>query len=299
MNKQSAAFFSVISNTTLVVLKVIAGIMMGSVSVLSEAIHSGIDLVASMVAFVSIRESNKPADHDHPYGHGKFENISGFFEAILIFLAAGIIIFEAIKKLIAPPEVEQVDWGIAVMFISVIVNIFVSRLLFKIAKKEDSIALEADAMHLSVDIFTSVGVLAGLVVIKITGLKILDPIIALCVATLILRASWDLTRKSLQDLADKSLPPEELELIKSTLKKYPAVKDFHRLRTRKSGKQKEIDFHLLVDASLSISDAHLLCDKIEHDLKSNLVHTYVVIHVEPYSLKSVTTDTKTTGLVSN
>jgi cation diffusion facilitator family transporter len=297
MNKQSAAFFSVLSNTTLVILKVVAGIMMGSVSVLSEAIHSGIDLVASMVAFVSIRESNKPADHDHPYGHGKFENISGFFEAILIFLAAGIIIFEAIKKLLAPPEVEQVDWGIAVMLISVVVNIFVSRLLFKVAKKEDSIALEADAMHLSVDIFTSVGVLAGLVVIKITGLKILDPIIALCVATLILRASWDLTRKSLQDLADKSLPSEELELIKTTLKKYPAVKDFHRLRTRKSGKQKEIDFHLLVDATLTISDAHLLCDKIEQDLKSNLEHTYVVIHVEPFNAKA--TDTKATVKASN
>jgi cation diffusion facilitator family transporter len=296
MNKQSAAFFSVLSNTTLVVLKIIAGIMMGSVSVLSEAIHSGIDLVASLVAFVSIRESNKPADHDHPYGHGKFENISGFFEAILIFLAAGIIIFEAIKKLIAPPEVEQVDWGIAVMLISVIVNIFVSRLLFRVAKKEDSIALEADAMHLSVDIFTSVGVLAGLIVMKITGLKILDPIIALCVATLILRASWDLTRKSLQDLADKSLPLEELELIKTTLKKYPAVKDFHRLRTRKSGKQKEIDFHLLVDASLTISDAHLLCDKIEHDLKSNLVHTYVVIHVEPFITKA--SDTKAPASLS-
>lgn len=298
MNKQSAAFFSVLSNATLVILKVIAGIMMGSVSVLSEAIHSGIDLVASMVAFVSIRESNKPADHEHPYGHGKFENISGFFEAMLIFLAAGIIIFEAIKKLIVPPEVEQVNWGIAVMLISVIVNIFVSRLLFKVAKREDSIALEADAMHLSVDIFTSVGVLAGLIIIKITGLKILDPIIALCVATLILRASWDLTRKSLRDLADKSLPVEELEIINATLKNYPAVKDFHRLRTRKSGKQKEIDFHLLVDASLTISDAHLLCDKIEHDLKSKLEHTYVVIHVEPFNLNSVTSDTKTAELVS-
>jgi cation diffusion facilitator family transporter len=285
MNKQNAAFFSVLSNTTLVVLKVIAGIMMGSVSVLSEAIHSGIDLIASLVAFVSIKESNKPADHDHPYGHGKFENISGFFEAILIFLAAGIIIYEAVKKLIAPPEVEQVDWGIAVMLISVIVNIFVSRLLFKVAKKEDSIALEADAMHLSVDIFTSVGVLAGLIVIKITGLKILDPIIALCVATLILRASWDLTRKSLRDLADKSLPHEELELIRTTLKNYSGVREFHRLRTRKTGKQKEIDFHLLVDGSLTICDAHLLCDKIEQDLKSKLEHTYVVIHVEPYCEK--------------
>ena len=283
MKKQQAALLSVFSNTTLVILKLVAGILMGSISVLSEAIHSGIDLIASCVAYFSIKKANEPADADHPYGHGKFENISGFFEAILIFVAAGIIIYEAVKKILDPVAmVEKVDWGIAVMVISSIANIFISRTLFKIAKKENSIALEADAMHLSIDVFTSLGVLLGLIVIKFTGIRILDPIIALAVAALILKASWDLTRRSLEDLADKALPVDELELIQKIFSQYPEVKGSHRLRTRKCGKNREIDIHVTVDGSMQVNAAHDLCNVLEREIKTQLPETYVLIHVEPH-----------------
>lgn len=285
MNKQSGALISVVSNTSLVVFKIISGLAMGSVSVLSEAIHSGIDLVASLVAFISIRKSVEPADSEHPYGHGKFENISGFFEAILIFVAAGMILIEALKKLLHPASVEKIDWGIAVMMISTIINAFVSISLFRIAKRENSIALEADAMHLSVDVFTSLGVCIGLIVIRFTGLAILDPVIAILVAGMILKAAWDLTRKSLDDLADKSLPENELVQIKEILAKYPQIKGFHKMRSRKSGNRRELDFHIKIEKSTLLEKAHDLCDLVESDIKKVLPGTNILIHVEPARVK--------------
>jgi cation diffusion facilitator family transporter len=263
-------------------MKLIAGAMMGSVSVISEAIHSGIDLIASWVAYVSIKKSNEPADDDHPYGHGKFENISGFFEAILIFVAAGMIIYEALKKLVSATPVERLGWGIAVMGASTVVNIFVSRLLYRVAKKEHSIALEADAMHLSVDVFTSLGVMVGLAAIHFTGLSALDPAIALVVAAMILRGSWELTRRALDDLADKALPEADIAVVKEILAKYPMIRDFHRLRSRRSGKQREIDIHIHVDGKTDVNSAHDLCNKVEHDIRAAFSETYVVIHVEPF-----------------
>jgi len=281
MNKQRAALISIVSNSFLVATKLAGGILMGSVSVISESIHSGIDLLASLVAYVSIKASDKPADSDHPYGHGKFENISGFFEAILIFVAAGIIIVEAVKKVLHPGVVERLDWGIAIMAASVIVNSFVSIALLRIAKREKSIALEADGMHLSVDVFTSLGVLAGLFVMRITKLTILDPMIAFAVAALILKTSWDLTKKSLEDLADKALPEGEIKTITEILSHFPEIRHFHKLRTRKAGNKRELDIHIHVDGSTAVGKAHDLCNEIETAIKKNLPDSYIVIHVEP------------------
>jgi cation diffusion facilitator family transporter len=281
MTKQRAALISVVSNTTLVLLKIVAGTLMGSVSVISEAIHSGIDLIASLVAYVSIKKSNEPADADHPYGHGKYENISGFFEAILIFVAAGMIIYEAGKKLMHPQDIEQLGWGIGVMGVSTAVNIFVSRALFRIAKREHSIALEADAMHLSVDVFTSLGVFAGLVAIRLTDIHLLDPAIALVVAAMILRGSWGLTRKTIDDLADRALPEEDIVVVKRIIAQYPTIRSFHRLRSRRSGKQREIDVHIHIDGATDVNSAHDLCNSIEKDIKAAFSESYIVIHVEP------------------
>jgi cation diffusion facilitator family transporter len=282
MTKQKAAFISIVSNSLLMLLKIAAGAAMGSVSVISEAIHSGIDLLASFVAFFSIKKSLEPADFDHPYGHGKFENISGFFEAILIFFAAGMIVYEAIKKIIHPMELEELNWGILVMLLSVIVNIIVSRSLFVIAKKEHSIALEADAMHLSIDVFTSLGVLVGLIAIRFTGLAILDPLFALAVAAMIVKASYDLTRRSLEDLADRKLPEAEEKIVRSTIESYPMIRSFHKLRSRKSGNQRELDVHIKVDRSMHIEEAHEICNRLETDIREKLPGTYITIHIEPY-----------------
>ncbi len=281
MNKQNAALLSVFSNSGLVIFKIFAGILMGSVSVLAEAIHSAIDLLASCVAFISIKKASEPADNDHQFGHGKYENISGAFEAVLIFIAAGIILYEAIKKLMHPGDIERIGWGIGVMGVSTLVNFFISRKLFSIAKKTNSIALEADAMHLSVDVFTSLGVVVGLIIIKITGLHILDPVIAILVAGLIIKASIDLTRKALGDLADKALPQEEISTIHAVLASHPSVLNHHKLRTRKSGERREIDLHVRVVSHATVAQAHDLCNALENDIKKSLPGSYVTIHVEP------------------
>ncbi|MEI7502523.1 MAG: cation diffusion facilitator family transporter [Paludibacter sp.] len=189
---------SVISNTTLVVFKLIIGIIIGSVSVISEAIHSGVDLVAAIIAYFAVKTANKPPDSKHLYGHGKYENFSGTIEAVLIFVAAGWIIFEAVKKLLHPEPMEEVGWGIIIMIISALVNIFVSNKLFKVGKETDSIALQADAWHLKTDVYTSLGVAVGLSLIYLTGIQILDPIVAILVALMIIRESYFLLKNSLK-----------------------------------------------------------------------------------------------------
>jgi cation diffusion facilitator family transporter len=282
MNKRSAALLSVFSNSTLIIFKLAAGILMGSISVISEAIHSSIDLLASFIAFFSIKKASEAEDDDHPFGHGKYENVSGFIEAILIFFAACIIIYEAINKIIHGAEIESTGPGIIVMLVSSAVNFVISMALLKIAKKTDSLALEADGMHLLTDVYTSLGVFAGLIIVRFTGLKIVDPIAALFVAVLIIKAAYDLTKKSMIDLLDGRLPEEDINKITEIISSYPQVKDYHRLRTRKSGQRREIDIHLKVDKTTSLTDAHGLCDSIENNIKSTFSDSYTTIHIEPY-----------------
>jgi cation diffusion facilitator family transporter len=281
MKKTQVPLISITSNSLLVVFKIIAGISMGSVSVISEAIHSGIDLLASAVAFVSIRKAEKPADVDHPYGHGKMENLSGAFEAILIFAAAALIIHEAIGKIQHPAEVEKLGWGIGVMLVATLVNIVISRVLFRFARKTGSIAIEADAMHLWVDVFTSAGVMVGLLLIKITHWPPLDPIVAILVAGLILKAAFDLTVKAVADLADRSLPETEIASILKIIETHPSIKSHHKLRTRKSGSRREIDLHIQVDPATTVCESHDVCFRVESEIKEALPGAYVTIHVEP------------------
>jgi cation diffusion facilitator family transporter len=279
--KNRVVLVSIFSNALLIVFKVVAGMLMGSVAVISEAIHSGIDLVAAVVAYLAVGKAEEPADADHPFGHGKFENISGFFEALLIFAAAGLIIYEAVKKFFHSFEVENLDWGIGVMAVSAAANIFVSRQLFRSAKKHGSIAIEADALHLWTDVLTSIGVMMGLVLIRLTDWHVLDPVIAILVAGLILKASLNLTVRSIADLADKKLPDNEINSIHTVITRYPEVKGYHKLRTRRSGPRREIDIHIQIDKETTIAAAHELCFRIENEIKSGLPGAYVTIHVEP------------------
>jgi cation diffusion facilitator family transporter len=281
MNKQQAAMLSIFSNTILIIFKLVSGIIMGSISVISEAIHSSIDLLASLIAYFSIKISSSPEDTNHPFGHGKFENVSGFVEAILIFFAALLIIYEAVKKIIVGGEVENLNAGIIVMLISSAVNFIISMKLLKISKETDSIALEADAMHLLTDVFTSLGVFFGLIVIKFTGIKILDPIVAIAVALLIMKTSVKLINKSLKDLVDSSLPEDEINEIINIVNSYPEVTSYHKLRTRKSGSRREIDIHVRVNRNCTVAEAHDTCHNIENQIKSVFPNCYTVVHVEP------------------
>jgi cation diffusion facilitator family transporter len=241
--KASVARLSVISNTTLMLLKLAVGLVIESVSVISEAIHSGMDLLAAIIALFAVKISGIPADQHHPFGHGKVENISGTVEALLIFLAAIWIIYEAVKKLLNPQPLEDVGWGVAVMLVSAIVNIIVSRMLFKVGKETDSVALQTDAWHLRTDVYTSAGVMAGLGIIWLgsflfpgANLDWVDPVAAIFVALLIIKAAYKLTLESARDLVDVSLPLEEEDEISRIIASFtPTIRGFHRLRTRKSG----------------------------------------------------------------
>jgi len=286
--KSRAAALSVVSNACLVAGKLVIGLLTGSVSVVSEAIHSGIDLVAAMIAFFAVRLASKPADKEHPYGHGKIENISGTIEAVLIFLAAIWIVYEGVHKLIARSPVEMPGLGIAVMAGSAVANYLVSRMLFRVGKDTDSIALQADAWHLRTDVWTSVGVMSGLMAIQLCRWLIpsldlwwIDPVAAIGVALLIVKAAWDLTRESVRDILDASLPEEEQRWIAEHLRGVTGAYGFHALRTRKAASQRFVDMHLQVDRTLSIESAHKLAHDVADAIKGRLGNASVTIHVEP------------------
>jgi len=291
--KTKVASLSVASNTFLTLAKVAIGLASGSVSILSEGIHSGIDLLAAFIALFAVRESGKPADKRHAYGHGKIENVSGTIEAALIFVAALMIIAEAIQKVqeIIGGEgghVGDLRLGMLIMGVSAIVNLIVSTKLMRVAKQTDSVALEADALHLRTDVYTSVGVFIGLLLIKITGWAILDPIIAFGIALMIIKASFELTKKAFSPLVDVSLPDEEREIITEVLLLHAEkFVEFHKLRTRKAGAERHVDLHLVVAKYTSVVDVHELCDLIEQEINLRLHGTHVLIHAEPCSTRDV------------
>jgi len=284
--KSKAAGFSILSNACLILLKLVAGIFTGSVSLIAEAIHSLMDLAAAVVAFFSVRISDSPPDAKHPFGHGKAENISGIIEGLLIFIAAGLIINEAVHKIIQGVHLEMIEIGIAIMAVSIVTNFFISRYLMKVSRATDSLALEADATHLTTDIITMAGVLIGLVIVRVTGLYILDPIVAILVAILIIKAAFDIIRKSFGGLMDTSLPESELEVIKSCLmEQNDTFVSLHKLRTRKAGSQRQIDLHLVFPRTESVEDAHNICDQLEENIEKNLNMVDVTIHIEPCELE--------------
>jgi len=280
--KVAAARLSIYSNTLLTALKLAAGLMSGSVSVLSEAVHSASDLLASWIAFVSVRVSDRPADEHHPYGHGKIESVSGLAEAGLIFAAALYIIYEAVQKLLAGGHSLDVEVGLIVMLVSVIMNVVVSVRLFRVARETDSLALEADAEHLRTDVYTSVGVLVGLGCVRITGWQALDPIVAIAVALLILRAAWRLSAAAFAGLVDVQLPTEDTDVVRSVLDSEPFVLGYHRLRSRKSGSFRHVDAHVQMADNLTLVQAHDLTERLEDRIRERLSNAVVTIHTEPH-----------------
>lgn len=279
--KSNWAKLSILSNTLLILMKIIVGILSGSVSIISEGIHSTMDLFAAMVAYISIKISSKPADEDHQYGHGKVENISGVIEALLIFVASFLILFEAIKKMFHPEPIENAYLGVLVMGISSGINFLVSKKLYKVAKKEGSIALEADALHLKADVLTSLGVASGLLIIQLTNLYILDSIVAIAVAIFILKEAYQLLAKAFNPLMDISLTKKEMKNINTEIEKYSdQICRCENLRTRNGGYTKYIDFTLITPENLTVKEAHDICDKIEDGISKKIKNTSIMIHIE-------------------
>jgi cation diffusion facilitator family transporter len=280
----SVAKLSVYSNSLLFIMKLAVGFFIGSISILSEALHSGIDLLAAIIANYSVKKAGQPADDEHRFGHGKFENVSGTVEAILIFVAAIIILYKSGEKILGNDgiEFELIGIGIVVMGISSIVNFYVSSRIMKVAKKAESIALEADAYHLTTDVYTSAGVFIGLILIQITKNPIFDPVLAIIVALIILKASYDLTKRSVSVIMDVKLSDREENIIKSIIAEhYSEFAEYHDLRTRMSGAERYVDLHLVVPKNQPVVDAHEFCDHLEKDIKEKIPNLSILIHIEP------------------
>jgi cation diffusion facilitator family transporter len=261
-------------------MKLAVGIISGSVSILSEAIHSSMDLIAAVIAFFSVRVSDNPPDSRHPYGHGKIENISGVIESLLIFIAAIWIIVEAVRKLLGEKIVlESIALGSLVMLISAMVNTFVSRKLYKVARATNSVALEADALHLKTDVYTSLGVAIGLGLIIVTRINWLDPVIAILVALFIIWEAYHLLIKAFTPLLDTAWNTNEIEELEQKLKGLEVK--YHNLRTRVAGNYRFIDIHIQIPEDVTVGSAHKYCDKIENELTSFYENVTVTIHVEP------------------
>jgi cation diffusion facilitator family transporter len=280
--KTRAVAVSIASNSILILAKIAAGLAMGSISVVAEGLHSMLDLMAAIIAFFGIRIASRPPDSTHPFGHGKAESVSAGIQGGLILLAASIIVVEAGRRIRSGLNLELLELGIGVMLLSVVFNIAVSRYLARVARRTDSVALEADAWHLTTDVYSSLGVLVGLGVVRLTGFHLLDPLIAIGVAGLIVKAAWDVTRRSWSGLLDERLPADEESIITVAIMEHGReMVGFHELRTRKSGNMRYIDLHLVLDKGATLERVHKLCDHLEADIISRLPNAVVNIHCEP------------------
>ena len=284
ISKIGASILSVVAVSLLISIKVAASVITGSIGIRADAIHSAIDLLGVLIGFAGIRISIKPPDEGHAFGHDKAENIAGVAVSGIIGIAAVMIIYEAVKRIVSGGTIELVSVGIYITVAAIVINVLVAWYISRIARLEDSIALEATARDMSADALSSIAVLLGLVLVRLTGLNILDPIAALFVSLLIARTALLTMRRSFSGLMDTRLPEEEEEAIKSCIAGYSdSIVDFHLLRTRKSGSQRFVDFHLVVPKHVSIDEAHELCDRLERDIEEKLARSNVTIHVEPCS----------------
>ena len=284
--KKIVAGLSITSNIVLSLLKITAGVLTGSLSIISEAIHSMSDLLASVLTYFSVVKSAQPADDDHPYGHGKYEDMAGFIEGLLIIFASLLIINESTKNIIFSTHPELDGWvGISVMGLAVVMNIFVSAMLFKVAKESNSITLYADGEHLRTDIYSSLGVFLGLVIIKYTGHYALDSIIAIFIAIVIFRAGYNIVKRTLSNLLDHSLPKEDIEKIKQVIETHAelAVLKEHGIKARQVGPAKDIDIIILFPKDTTIFECHKICDEIEHQIQILYPNCSISIHSEPQS----------------
>lgn len=286
--KKLAISISLTFNTVIILLKFIASYITGSICLLSEAVHSIADCLASSITFFAIKRSSTPADKDHPFGHGKYEDMAGFIEGIMILFASAFILYEASKKIILGYH-EDVDstFGIYVMAIAMFANIIASAYSSYVAKKSNSISLYADAQHLKTDVYSSLGVLIGLIAIKITGINILDAIIAIIVAGIIFKAGFLITKQTLNNLLDGSVSAKKIAEINELLKSRKDIKGYKDLKARNLGPTIKIELTIFLDDNMTISKCHQICDDIENYIKENIGNVTVLIHAEPVSIQDI------------
>ncbi len=282
MDKRTVATVTVIGGLVIFGLKLLAFFISGSIALLSDALESIVNIIASIMMFISIRISARPADTDHLYGHEKIENISAFVEGALVIVAALLIAYASVGRLLNPAfELIELNTAVGVSLLATLSNLGLSMLMGRIAKQTGSMALEGDSKHLLSDVFSSIAVNVGLLVAGFTGLKVLDPLLALMVAFLVGKMGVELIQKSSNQLMDGTADLEQKK-IEDILKLHkPQFVDYHNVKTRRSGSKVYAELHLTVDPRTSVQVAHDLTKHLEDELHEQLPDVILTIHVEP------------------
>jgi len=284
LSKERAAALSVASNVMLIGFKVVAGIATGSVAILTEAAHSGMDLVASITALVSVRKAGEPADSGHLYGHEKIENLAGAIEGALILLGAAVITYEGVARLVRGGRVHTIGVGIAAVGASAAVNLVVSVIVARSARRSASVALEADAAHLRADAVSSAAVLIGLALVAATHAQWIDPAVALAVAAWIAVSGGRILLSAARELVDEALPAVELDEIRAAIRELGperGIVGFHKLRARRAGARRYVDVHLQFGAGTTLEAAHATAHELTSQIRAQLPGADVLVHVEP------------------
>ncbi len=281
-NKKTAALISIASSFLLFCIKITFGLLTNSLSIIASAIDSFLDLSASIINFFSIYHSSRPADEEHKYGHEKAEAIAALFQGFIIITTSLYLILEAIKRLNSEIILEQLDKGIVVMIISLVVSYILSRYLKNVAISTESMALHADSFHFKTDLYTNVTIITGLILVKITGLTSLDSVITIIVSAYIIYSTYEIIINSIDVLMDRELSPDKLNIIENTIKDHSdEIKGFHKLRTRMTGATKFIEFHLEVNKELSFIEAHDISEEIIKELEIRIPNSEIIVHVDP------------------
>lgn len=276
------ALLSIAASAVTLGLKFGAYGLTGSVGLLSDAVESTVNLVAALTALFALWYASRPVDRSHPYGHEKIEFFASGIEGLLILVAAGTIGWYAIARLQSPRGVDEIGVGVAVSLIAAGVNLIVARILLHVAAERDSVVLTADGKHLMADVLTSIGVIAGLIIVRVSGIERIDPLIALVVALNIVRTGTGLVKVSIDGLLDRALPEEDQEQLRTVIQgELGSGLMFHALRTRKAGARRFIDFHLLLPGDVSVQEAHAVTQRIESAVASSFPGAETTVHIEP------------------
>ena len=284
-SKSSAAAVSIAYNLLLIALKIVVGVVTGSVAIISEALHSAMDLVAAVIAFFSVRKADEPADAEHPWGHAKLEHVAAAVEGLLLIIASVVIVIESVRRLESGAEVEQIGLGIGVIGFSIVGSAVVARFLFRQAKRHDSPALHGDATHLQADSVSSVAVLVGLLLVKLTGNSAFDSIVAILIAIWISWTGMRIIWRSTTDLLDSAPPAAELDAIERIIasNRPPEMAGYHKLRARKAGSRRYVELHVQFTGGTSLERAHEAAHSLRDAIEGGLERTEVMIHLEPES----------------